>query len=77
VFRPQDARIGAGEPGMASVPGTIIHREFLGSTIRYAVRVGTAEVAVDTPFHMGDVLHEGGASVSLGVPTQALLWLPP
>jgi iron(III) transport system ATP-binding protein len=77
VFRPQDAQIGAGEPGVTSVPGTISHREFLGSTIRYGVRVGDAEIAVDAPFHAGDPLHESGASVSIGVPARSLLWLSP
>jgi iron(III) transport system ATP-binding protein len=75
VFRPQDARIGASEPGIASAPGTVTHREFLGSAIRYGVRVGDAEITVETPFHAGDVLHESGTSISVGVPTRSLLWL--
>jgi iron(III) transport system ATP-binding protein len=77
VFRPQDARIGVNEPGVTSVPGIIGLREFLGSTVRYGIRVGDAEIAVDTPFHAGDVLHESGTSVSVAVPTRSLLWLSP
>jgi iron(III) transport system ATP-binding protein len=75
VFRPQDARIGAAEPGITAVPGTIIHREFLGSIIRYGVRVGDAAIAIDTPFHAGDTLYEPGSNVSIGVPARSLLWL--
>jgi iron(III) transport system ATP-binding protein len=75
VFRPQDATIGAAEPDMTAVPGTISHREFLGSIIRYGVRVGDAEIAVDTPFHAGDTLYEPGWNVSIGLPARSLLWL--
>jgi iron(III) transport system ATP-binding protein len=76
VFRPQDAHIRAGAPGAVSMPGTISHHEFLGSTIRYLVRIGNAEIAADIPFHAGDVLHESGAGVTIAVPARALLWLP-
>jgi iron(III) transport system ATP-binding protein len=77
VFRPQDARIGTTEPGTAALTGTISNREFLGSTVRYGVRVGEAEIAVDTPFHAGDRLHESGVAVTVSVPAQSLLWLSP
>ena len=77
VFRPQDARINREESGMTAVPGTIGHREFLGSTVRYAIRVGATEITVDTPFHSGDPLHESGESVIVGVPSRSLLWLLP
>ncbi|HEX2724519.1 MAG TPA: ABC transporter ATP-binding protein [Beijerinckiaceae bacterium] len=77
VFRPQDTRIGPDERGTTTVPGTIGHREFLGSTVRYGVRVGATEIAVDTPFHSGDPLHESGAQVTVAVPSRSLLWLLP
>jgi iron(III) transport system ATP-binding protein len=77
VFRPQDACISPAESGMTAVPGTIVHREFLGSIIRYGIRVGTTEIAVDRPFHSGDPLHESGATVTVGVPSRSLLWLLP
>ncbi len=75
VFRPQDAKIGPSEPGATTVPGTVSHREFLGATVRYNIRVGEAEITVDTPFHGGDLLYESGMGVSVGVPTRSLLWL--
>jgi iron(III) transport system ATP-binding protein len=77
VFRPQDARIGPDGSGMTAVPGTIGHCEFLGSTVRYGVRVGNTEITVDTPFHSGDPLHEISANVAVGVPSRSLLWLLP
>jgi iron(III) transport system ATP-binding protein len=77
VFRPQDAGIGPEGGALTAVPGTISHREFLGSTVRYGIKVGAAEIAVDTPFHSGDPLHERGARVTVGVPFRSLLWLLP
>ena len=74
VFRPQDARIDPGSEG-ASLNGTITHREFLGSAVRYGVRVGPAELTVDVPFHAGDRLHEVGAPAMVTVAPRSLLWL--
>jgi iron(III) transport system ATP-binding protein len=74
VFRPQDARIGPGSEG-ASLTGTITHREFLGSSVRYGVRVGPAEITVDVPFHAGDRLQEVGAHATVTVAPSSLLWL--
>jgi iron(III) transport system ATP-binding protein len=74
VFRPQDARIDPGAEG-ASLDGTITHREFLGSAVRYGVRVGPAELTVDVPFHAGDRLHEVGAPAMVTVAPRSLLWL--
>ena len=75
VFRPQDARIGASGPDMAAVSGTVASREFLGATMRYVIRIGEAEVIVDTPFHTGDAMHEIEARVTVGVPVRSVLWL--
>jgi iron(III) transport system ATP-binding protein len=74
VFRPQDARIGPGVDG-PSLPGTIVHREFLGSALRYALRVGPAELSVDVPFHSGDRLHDVGDEVTVTIAPRASLWL--
>ena len=74
VFRPQDARIDPGAEG-ASLNGTITHREFLGSAVRYGVRVGPAELTVDVPFHAGDRLQEVGAPAMVTVAPRSLLWL--
>jgi iron(III) transport system ATP-binding protein len=79
VFRPQDASIMvAGEPvrpGMAQVTGTVSYREFLGSSVRYGVRAGAADIAVDCPFHAGDALIEVGTTVTIAIATHAIRWL--
>ena len=74
VFRPQDARVEPGTEG-ACLSGTIANREFLGSAVRYGVRVGPAELTVDVPFHAGDRLHEVGAPATVRVAPRSLLWL--
>ena len=74
VFRPQDASIGSALGG-ASLPGVVAHREFLGSVVRYAVRIGDSEIIVDAPFRSGDALHEPGQPVTVGISIDSALWL--
>jgi iron(III) transport system ATP-binding protein len=74
VFRPQDAVLGEEPQGMA-MTGTIAHREFLGSYVRYGVTVGATEVFIDRPFQAGDRLYEPGRPVRIGVSPSAALWL--
>jgi iron(III) transport system ATP-binding protein len=79
VFRPQDATImaadAAARPGTAQVTGTVSYREFLGSSVRYGVRAGAADIAVDSPFHAGDTLREVGTTVTVAIATHAVRWL--
>jgi iron(III) transport system ATP-binding protein len=75
VFRPQSASLGGLRPGQASLPGTILDREFLGPTVRYGVRVGTARLSVDLPFQAGEPLQDIGAETSVGLAPGAALWL--
>jgi iron(III) transport system ATP-binding protein len=79
VFRPQDATIIAdgavAGPGHATVSGIVAYREFLGASVRYGVRTGVASIAVDSPFHAGDTLHEAGASVTVAVAIGSVRWL--
>ena len=74
VFRPQDASIGANGDG-AALPGVIAHREFLGSIMRYAVRIGDAEVIVDVAFRSGDALYEPGQNITVRIRLDSALWL--
>jgi iron(III) transport system ATP-binding protein len=74
VFRPQDARLGETREQNA-LRGRVVHREFLGATIRYGVRVGTAEIAVDAPFRAGDAPHDLDTEVTLSVPSGATRFL--
>jgi iron(III) transport system ATP-binding protein len=78
VFRPQHATLLAGDAttdGRAALPGSISHREFLGSSVRYGVTIGETEVSVDLPFQSGGDLHEVGAPVSLALSPRTALWL--
>ena len=74
VFRPQHASVApAGSGGALS--GEIVHREFLGSTVRYAVRVGGTDVTIDAPFVTGDDLFNEGERVDVTLPSERTLWL--
>jgi iron(III) transport system ATP-binding protein len=79
LFRPQDATMmGAnesGKPGTTKIVGPVSYREFLGSSVRYGVRAGTADIAVDCPFHAGDELYDVGATVAVAVTTQSARFL--
>ena len=75
VFRPQDASIGSTAGAGTSVPGVIAHREFLGSVVRYGVRIGDSEIIVDAPFRSGDELHEAGQAITVRISLESALWL--
>jgi iron(III) transport system ATP-binding protein len=72
VFRPQQAVLS--QPGGQGLAGAIRHREFLGATVRYGVRVGNDEILVDAPFSI-PTLHEIGAPVSVQLATRQPLFL--
>jgi len=74
VFRPQHAAL-APVAG-ATMSGPVTHREFLGATVRYGVRVGASEVLVDSPFQSGGELHGVGDTVGVMLPEQRRLYLP-
>jgi iron(III) transport system ATP-binding protein len=75
VFRPQDASIGPTDAAGTPVPGTVAHREFLGSVVRYGVRIGDAEIIVDAPFRSGDELHQPGQPILVRIYLESALWL--
>ncbi|HTE81277.1 MAG TPA: ABC transporter ATP-binding protein [Reyranella sp.] len=74
VFRPQHASLSpvAG----AAMSGPVTHREFLGATVRYAVRIGGREILVDVPFQSGAELRSIGESVGVALPAERMLYLP-
>jgi iron(III) transport system ATP-binding protein len=79
AFRPQDCMIvgtneSTGSDRTAAV-GTVSYREFLGASVRYGVRSGAADIAVDCPFHAGDTLHEVGAAVTIAIATSSVRFL--
>jgi len=78
VFRPQHATLETSEAlsgDALSLPCTIAHREFLGASIRYGVRIGLTEVAVDIPFQSGRDLFEIDSEARLNLSTRSLHWL--
>lgn len=77
VFRPQDVIIASGSealPGPA-IAGKISFREFLGASVRYGVRAGANEIAVDTPFRTGDRLYDLEQPVELAIAPGSIRWL--
>jgi iron(III) transport system ATP-binding protein len=80
VFRPQHAGLTGPEAPSGSglaLPCVIAHREFLGASVRYGVRIGATEVAVDVPFQSGKELREIGADATVTLSPRSLLWLSP
>lgn len=79
VFRPQDCSIvSASEsvgPNTTTAAGTVTYREFLGASVRYGVRAGSADIAVDCPFHAGDTLHEIGTAVTIAIANPSVRFL--
>ena len=70
MFRPQDVALlpaGAEAPGRRLLEGEVTHREFLGASIRYGVRVAGAEVLVDAPHTGGEGHLPVGARAALAL----------
>ena len=77
VFRPQDATLGPVRDDARSLSGVVVHREFLGATVRYGIAMGADEIAVDAPFRSGDALLDVGARASVTLAPGAALFLGP
>jgi iron(III) transport system ATP-binding protein len=79
VFRPQSATLTsestATAPGWIALSGAVAHREFLGASVRYGVRVAGGEIAVDLPFHANQTLFAIDEKVRIGLNPSALAWL--
>jgi iron(III) transport system ATP-binding protein len=75
VFRPQDAILNRGAPRNDDLRGTVVHREFLGAMVRYAIRVAGEEITVDAPFRTGDALLALGDPAAVSLPARAALFL--
>ncbi len=74
VFRPQHATLAVAES--AALHGPVTHREFLGATVRYGVRIGASEILIETPFQSGSELRNVGDQVGVDLPPQRMLFLP-
>ena len=74
VFRPQHATLSSVD--RANLRGPVTHREFLGATVRYGVRIGGSEILVEVPFHSGAELRTVGDMVGVALPPERMLYLP-
>jgi iron(III) transport system ATP-binding protein len=72
VFRPQHAILSAPRGNLC---GTITHREFLGATVRYSVKLGGVDVLVDTPFSTGLALRSVGDLVGIEILPEHVIFL--
>ena len=68
VLRPQNISIQR-EASVNALKGKVLHREFLGSQIRYLVDAGGAELVVDQSHEGGQDWFETGAEVHLSANT--------
>ncbi len=79
VFRPQNLTIlerGAEpSPGSTMLNGLVDHLEFLGSVIRYRVKVGGHFILVDVPHQQGEKALSEGTPVRLGLNAKQVIGL--
>ncbi len=79
VFRPQNARIHCGkvtgDDAHIALPGIIMHTEFLGSIVRYGVKVGNETLLLDLPHIQGEGLINEGTEVTVLVARERILAL--
>jgi len=69
VLRPQNIEITRDAPEHA-LKGTVIHREFLGSQIRYVISTSGSEMVVDESHVAGNSWYETGEEVALKVSSE-------
>lgn len=68
VLRPQNIRLASSGDGIS---GTVKHREFLGSQIRYLIETPDGQIIVDTLHATGQPPYSEGASVVLSIDSQS------
>jgi iron(III) transport system ATP-binding protein len=74
LLRPQNITLRR-EAGANALSGQILHREFLGSQIRYLVQAGGAEIVVDQSHSAGQDWFEPGTAVHLSANTDSAVLL--
>ncbi|HLR81626.1 MAG TPA: ABC transporter ATP-binding protein [Paenalcaligenes sp.] len=67
VLRPQNIKITASN---GDISGTVTHREFLGSQVRYLITTPDGQLVVDTLHSTGNLPYEAGAHVYLKIESQ-------
>lgn len=78
VFRPQNVAVSAADeqPRESELFGEIEYREFLGSVLRYGVKVGANRVLIDEHHRQGVPPLQSGQTVKLSVDADSLAWIP-
>lgn len=74
VLRPQNITV-ATSHGPDTIPGRVLHSEFLGSQIRYIFEAAGTELVVDNSHRQGEVTLQPGAEVPLKVNVQSAVLL--
>ncbi len=81
VLRPQNVRLlQPGEPQPSHgllASGTVVNREFLGSTVRYAVRIGSAELLVEEPHFGGSRTYDVDSRIMVRLDLDQALFVAP
>ena len=75
VLRPQNITLTT-DGGPGTIAGEVVHREFLGSQIRYIVQAAGAEIIVDQSHSVGTDWQEIGAKVSLRINARTAVVIP-
>ncbi|MEN8199629.1 MAG: ABC transporter ATP-binding protein [Thermodesulfobacteriota bacterium] len=77
VFRPQSVLINesAAPDGSIHLDGAVESLEFLGSTVRYSVKVGKIAVLADHKHQRGRKVYEEGEQVELAIPQEQMLFV--
>ena len=79
VFRPQNAVLlppgASGPTDLVTLDGEVADREFLGASVRYAVRLGSERISIDVPFQSAAELIAPGTPVTIGFAADKALYL--
>ena len=73
VMRPQFIMLAKAQGG--ALHGYVEHMEFLGASLRYAVRLNQKLIHVDAPFEPGQPIFAAGEMVDLTLPLEKAIWL--
>jgi len=73
VMRPQFISLAKAQGG--ALHGRVEHMEFLGASLRYAVRLNQKLIHVDAPFEPGQSVFAAGEMVDLTLPLEKAIWL--
>ena len=80
MFRPQNARLASAASAApaegVALPGEVLHSEFLGASVRYAVAVGGNTILIDVAHQAGDALLAPGMLVRVVIDHERVLFFP-